>query len=215
MTSADRYATHDQLQQRLDPAGSQTWSATDDAIHEAIIDAVSRAIDGVCGQFFWKSSAAAARYFTAEWPDLLVVPPIASTTGLVVKTDETATGVYGRTWAATDYVLWPFNAASDVPARPWYEIRVDERSTSSGYVFPTGQKGVEVTALWGWPAVPDPVREVCLLESQRLIQQSASPSGVVASAELGQWLVQPKMHPTSMLLLGAFKRTRIEVGRVA
>lgn len=206
MTAADRYATHDELQRRIDPQGSQTWTAADEAIQDALLDSMSRAIDGVCSQFFWKSSAAAARVFTAEWPDILVVPPIASATGLVVKTDDTGVGTYGTTWASTDYTLWPFNAASEVPAQPWYEIRVDVRTPSTGNTFPTSQRGVEVTAIWGWPAVPDVIHEVCLLEAARMMQQIQSPSGVAASAELGQWLVMPRLHPTSVLLLSPFRR---------
>lgn len=214
MSAATRYASRAELRERTDPTGTQTWSATEDTVHDAMLDAVSRAIDDAAGQFFFQT-AEEARVFTAAWPDLLVVPPLVSVSAGGLQTDETGTGSYDRVWSTTDYLLHPANAASSETARPYYEIRVDRRRPSLGLVFPTTQRGVQVTGVWGWPAVPDPVREVCLLETQRLIQQSASPSGIVASPELGQWLVQPKLHPTSVLMLTPYIRTGVRTGHAA
>ena len=39
---------------------------TDDTLLESIITAASRAIDKQCGRYFYKSSAAEVRYFTAD-----------------------------------------------------------------------------------------------------------------------------------------------------
>lgn len=203
MSALTSYGSRADLRSRIDVSGTQAWTSAEDSIHDGILDAVSRMIDDYCGQFFYLT-ASAARVFSAEWPDVLVVPPLVSITSL--KTDETGSGVYSRTWASTDYVLWPDNAALAVPARPYLEIRVDQRTTSQGLAFPLGQRAVEVTGPWGWPAVPGPIREVCLLESQRMVQQAQAPAAIVASPELGQFVVQPQLHPTSKLLLRPYRR---------
>lgn len=205
MSASTRYASRTELRQRIDVSGTQTWDAAFDTIHDQILDAVSRMIDGYCGQFFYQT-ASGARVFTAEWPDVLVVPPLVSISTNGLKTDETGTGTYNRTWATTDYLLWPDNASLEETARPYYEIRVDQRTPSQGLAFPLGQRGVQVTGVWGWLAVPDPIREVCLLEAQRMVQQAAAPAAIVASQELGQFIVEPQLHPTSKLMLRAFRR---------
>jgi hypothetical protein len=215
MTSATRYATRAELRQRLDATDVESYGAAEDAIHEAVLDAVSAAIDDYCGQTFYLTATGTTRYYTAEWSDVLVVPPLVSVDASGLQTDDNGTGTYGTTWASTDFTLWPWNAAAEVPARPYTEIRVDERSTSTGNTFPTGQRGVKVTGAWGWPAVPPQVREVCILESLRMLQQLQAPSGVVASAEMGEFVVMPQLHPTSAMMLRPFRRmtARVAVGR--
>jgi len=208
MSSATRYASIAELRQRLDPTGAETYTATEDAVHGAILDAVSQAIGAWCQDAFYLTATGTVRYLTAEWPDLLVVPSLVSidTGGLV--TDDNGTGTYGTTWATTDYILWPDNAAALDPAQPYTEIHVDRRDTGAGYTFPTGgQRGVRITGAWGWPAVPPVVKEVCLLETLRLLQQSQGPSGVIASEALGQFVIQPELHPTSRIMLWPYRRT--------
>lgn len=199
------YATKTELRARIDPTGVQTYSATDDTVHDAVILALCRAVDRHCNDFFGQVTQ--TRVFTAQWSDLLVVPSLVSVSTNGLKTDDTGVGSYGTTWATTDYVLEPANAALETPARPYLEVRVDTRSTSTGRVFPVGiQRGVQLAGVYGWPAVPNQVKEVVLLESQRLLQQIASPTAVVASQELGAMMLEPSMHPVSKVMLAPFRR---------
>lgn len=198
------YATKTDLRARIDPTGVQTYSATDDAVHDAVILALCRAVDRHCGDFFGQVTQ--TRVFTAQWHDLLVVPSLVSVSTGGLKTDETGVGTYGRTWSATDFVLCPDNAALETPARPYLEIRVDTRSTSTGYAFPTTQRGVQLAGVFGWPAVPSQVKEVVLLESQRFLQQIASPTAVVASPELGAMMLEPSLMQVSRMMLAPFRR---------
>jgi len=55
------------------------------------------------------------------------------------------------------------------------------------------------------------VTEAILLEASRAWQQSQSPSGVVASAELGTFLVAPSLHPTTRALLEPFRRMDVRI----
>lgn len=198
------YATKTELRARIDPTGVQTYNATDDAVHDAVILALCRAVDGFCTDFFGQVTQ--TRVFTAQWPDLLVVPSLVSVSTNGLKTDDTGVGSYGTTWATTDYVLEPANAALETPARPYLEIRPDTRSTSTYRVFPTSQRGVQLAGVYGWPAVPSLVKEVVLLESQRMLQQIGSPTAVVASPELGAMMLEPELHPVSKLMLARLHR---------
>jgi hypothetical protein len=215
MTTATRLAGLTDLRQRLDATGQEAYSAVEDAIHGGVLDAVSQTVSAWCGDQFYLTAAGTVRYLTAEWADVLVVPSLTSidTGGLV--TDDNGTGTYGTTWATTDYILQPDNAAAEDPARPYTEVRVDWRTTSAGLTFPTGQRGVRITGRWGWPEVPATVREVVILEALRMLAQMQAPSGVAASAELGQWLVMPDIHPTSRMMLQPYRRmgARVAVGR--
>lgn len=204
MSATTRYATRIELRQRLDHTGGENYSSTEDVVHEAILDAVSQAVNGYCSRAFYSLSAT-TRYFTALWADVLQVPDLVSVTTLA--TDENGTGTYNRTWATTDYMLYPFNASDSDPAMPYTQIRMDTRTPGDGWAFPVGiPKGVKVVGTWGWPAVPAAVKEVTLLESLRLLQQLQGPNGVVASSELGAMIVLPQLHPTSKMLLMPYRR---------
>ncbi|MDX2921298.1 hypothetical protein PV370_25695, partial [Streptomyces sp. NE06-03C] len=45
--------------------------------------------------------------------------------------------------------------------------------------------GVQVTARWGWPAVPDEIVQATLIQAARLYKRKDSPEGVTGSAEWG------------------------------
>jgi len=45
--------------------------------------------------------------------------------------------------------------------------------------------GCQVTAKWGWPAVPDPVHSACLILAGRLVKRGDSLLGVAGFGELG------------------------------
>jgi len=197
------YLTVGEFQGRLDSV-SATWSDTERAAQERILEAVSRHIDRHCGRHFYATATATARYFTAVDGAWLAVDDLVSidTSGLV--TDEDGDRTYETTWAATDYDAWPYNAAAIY--EPYTELRVTPQGTNS---FPTLPKGVKITGSWGWPAVPAEIAEACFLEAARTWQHAHSPSGVSASAELGSWIVEPMLHPKTLALLRGFVKNRV------
>lgn len=203
---ANEYATLAQIKQRRDPDTSRAWSSAEEAAIDAARLAVSRAIDNYCGRRFYAESSV-TREFTPTWLDLLVIPDLATLTTL--KTDTTGDGSFDTTWAAADYLLEPENAA-DI-SHPFTQIRVSTLTGSAAHYFPLTRRSVEIAGTWGWPAVPGPVYEVCVLETLRVLQQAESPSGVVASAELLRTLVVPAMHPTSKMMLAPYRRVRVGV----
>lgn len=198
--SVTAYTTVATVKLRLDIGGSG-----DDAALESVIEAASRAIDGLCNRWFYQMTAT-TRHFTASSPTVLDVPDLVSVTSLTTDTDGDR--VYEDTWAATDYDLEPYNAA-DV-GEPYRQLM----TTPAGlYGFPTVRKGVKITGTWGWPSVPDAIAEACALESIRLFKRKDAPYGIAGSSELGMQTFMPaRVDPQVKALIAPY--VRMSVGAV-
>lgn len=201
MAGIQAYATTAELGQRINRG--QSWTVDEEAVLGQLLDDVSRLIDAYTGRQFWQSAAGTVRYFTARGATRLFLDDVVSITTL--ETDENGDRTYENTWAATDYDLMPYNASE--LSKPYTMLRL---TPTGNYVFPAGvPKGVKITGTWGWPSIPDMVREVTLLEAARLWAQGRSPSGVVQSPELGTFIIEPKLHPQAMARLNVLKRVRV------
>ena len=131
--------------------------------------AVSRYVEikaGGPGHFFTKDAAAVNRLYVGTGSRVLDLtydgcPGIADTTGLTIKVDNDDDGSFAdeTAWAATDYELRPLNAALGSEPRPYTEIFVPDWSTK-GY-FPTRLR-VQVTAIFGWPSVPEAIKSAVI-----------------------------------------------------
>lgn len=179
MAVTNGYCTLAQLRTQLDDTGSILSTE----LLERAINATSRAIDRFAGRRFWLDSSAQAKLYKPDALDCyeLDVDDIGSTTGFALATDITGDGTYETTWATTDYDLEPMNAdkGGDATAYAWWRIVAKDR-----YTFPaSGQRRatVQVTAKWGWSAVPVDVEEACLIKASRLFERRKSPLGFSAA----------------------------------
>ena len=158
----------------------------DDAQLALAVTAASRAIDEATHRQFGQETAPVARYYTARWNGtrgrwVVDVDDVQDVTGLEVRFDSADHGTYADT--ITDYRLTPANAAAD--GKPWTRLEVLASST----VTPSGvPDGLEVTALFGWAAVPDTIKQACLLQASRLLTRRDAPFGVAGSPENGSEL---------------------------
>lgn len=180
------------------------------------VSAASREIDGFCGWRFWQDATAQAREFY-PWDNgtvyLLDDDPgdgISTTTGLVVKIDNDGTGTYETTLTVdTDFLLLPRNAATRNPVWPYTEVRAG--LAASNYAWPNGgaRAGVQITAKWGWPAVPDDVTKACLVQAAELYKAKDTAFGVAGSTEFGVLRVRPSLHPTAQALLRPYRKPAV------
>lgn len=134
----------------------------------------------------------------------VAVHDIWDTTNLVVKTDAADDGTFSTTWASTDYQLEPLNQLDGESYTPYWRVRAAE-----GRVFPTtnSRPAVQVTAAWGWTAIPDEVKQAALIKAAALWMRKDSPQGVAGFGEFGVVrissredrdvadLLQPFVHP--------------------
>lgn len=178
--------------------GKDSADDRDDLITNAIASA-SRLIDRRTGRRFYADTTATARLYTptsATLTDLgdvaILVDDIASITDLAV-----AYGTTGTSWTDVDeYETGPDNALSY--GRPITQIR-------GVYGWLPGLVRLQVTARWGWPAVPDEISQAATLLAARLYRRKDSPQGVIASAEWGAVRVS-RFDPDVEALIGPFIR---------
>ena len=157
MSITNGYCTLSEFKQFMTAPGQDlTADIGDDTVIEALIESSSRFIDGECVRHFYKSAADETRYYTATDPAFIRTDDLVSVTALY--TDD-GLRTYTNTWAVTDFDLWPYNAAAD--GRLY--VQIVTAPYSNYWFYPGVAKGVKVTGIFGWPSVPDPIREACLL----------------------------------------------------
>jgi len=178
--------------------------SADDTLLENAVEAASRRIDGECSRRFYADANASARTYAATKNTLLPVDDISSTSGLVVKIDADADGTFETTLTAgVDYQLEPTNALAQ--SRPIEQLR----ALDTGFpVAANGRALVEVTARWGWPAVPDAIREAAVLLASRQFKRYDSPLGVAGFGDLGAIIVR-RIDPDVAVLLAPYVITAV------
>ena len=175
------YATLAEFREYVSEDASQN---DHDSNYEQCVTSASRAVDNYCGlppgRFLLDSAATARTYLAGgSWP--LQIDPIGDVATAVVKTG-TGDGSFGTTLTVTtNYIFEPLNAIAD--GEPVTRIR-----RSDGQLWPTSLYGapqVQITARWGWPVVPAPVRQATLQAAAELWKRKDAPFGVVQSVEFG------------------------------
>jgi hypothetical protein len=161
-------------------AALRITDTADDVILEREIESASRRVDGFCGRFFYQKQATINCYPYNEY--LLVFPADVATAAVTVKIDSVGNGTYATTLAfGVDYILEPTDTV--LQSRPYRQARMVGGQTFPLEVqpsFPTCQ----VTATYGWPAVPNDIREATILLSIRQFARLNAALGVVGFADM-------------------------------
>lgn len=175
----------------------------DDAVIEALVESVSRAIDDFCGRRFY--AATQTRYFTALRRDRLLVDDLLSVTTL--KADDDGDGTYEVTWTAADYNLSPYNAQLESVPEPYWRIDVSE---GGDYTFPVGvRRGVEIAGSWGFSSSTPPViKRVCLFQVAQSFRLTHTPLGIQGSGDMAVEVRGIGFHPWAVkqMLSGPYRR---------
>jgi hypothetical protein len=149
----------------------------DDTLLTSACTVASDWINRHCARQFNKTTSATARVYRAEDPCELYVHDFHTVTDLVVKIDTADNGTYDTTLAASDYLLEPFDGIeSQMTGFPYRTIRA-----VGNYRFPISNMGrprVQVTAQWGWTAIPESVTLAAKLVAAYDYNLKSSPLGV-------------------------------------
>lgn len=170
MALGDAYVVKADFKARLNITTSDQ-----DTVIDQTLAAASRYVDSECGQEFNKSATATAKVFTARFPDAIELPNLVSVSELAT---DNGTRLYESIWAGTDYDLYPFDAADRNV--PYTEIR---RSPLGVYSWPFSVKGVRITGIWGWPAVPSAITQATMRVAERVWALSRAPLGLQGAGE--------------------------------
>lgn len=166
MAVIDAYAT------AVEYRGRVTKSDTgDDATILAQLTAISRLIDQRCRRFFTQDTILAARVFDGNGKARVWIDDIATATGLIVKADLNGDYDYADSNETltlnTDFWLGPDNTNFGAEVRPWTFIELIPTSAKAT-TFPLQRKAVEITATWGWPAIPGAIKEATISITREL-----------------------------------------------
>jgi hypothetical protein len=140
------------------------------------VDTASREVERFCRRQFNQASTATARVFYSKNPYFVKTDDFFTTTGLVIKTGDPLSG-FSSELDAGSYYTEPLNGVVDgVPGWPFSRIRGS---------FIRCYYHVEVTARWGWEAVPAAVRQSTLLIAEKMYKLDMAPLGVAGFNEFG------------------------------
>jgi hypothetical protein len=206
MPITNGYATRNQVKAALRIGTADTL---DDDLIDNCVGAASRLIDGYCNRRFWQTGTAEARIFQAEDSFYCSIDDIAGT-ALTLKSSTQADGTFDLTWSRSDYQLEPLNGNLDGLTWAYDKIRA-----VGDYLFPTvnanyGEQAlVQVTAVFGWPSVPEPVTQATIIQASRIFKRYDSPLGVAGFGDLGAIRVSRYLDPDMAQLVEPYRRMRI------
>jgi hypothetical protein len=160
-------------------AALRVTDSTDDTLLENSIEGASRRIDGYCGAFFYQTLKT-IKVFT-RYDYYCAIPDLANTTGLVIKTDDLGNQTFSTTWSASDYMLNPTDTS--LTGKPYRKIVAIGTKTFPLFNDPQ-RPSVELTGTFGYPSVPDDIREACVLLAMRGFARYNSALGVVGFADM-------------------------------
>lgn len=163
--------------------------SVDDTLLENMVEAASRSIDRMANRRFYLDTTATARLYRANDALQLFIDDVGSATGLIVALDATGLGSYTNTLTLnTDYILDPITAPS--LNRPWNVVTIV--SASSAFEAPINYRpGVQVTAKWGWPSIPDDINQACMILTADLYKRKDAPGGIIGLGDLGAIRMSP------------------------
>ena len=176
----------------------------DDALLTTAINSASRQIDGVADRVFYSEEA--VRVYVPESSILVNTDDIQTVTTL-----ETSSGDgFTVEIPSTDFQLEPLNGIAGGIPGPFTRIRA-----TGAFLFPVfsqrsvnlDEATVRVTGTFGWPEVPDAVKQAAILLSIRIFKRLDSPLAVAGFGDLGVVRVG-RVDPDVDALIHPYKRMR-------
>jgi hypothetical protein len=179
------YATVAALKSRL----AVNDTVDDYELHAACF-AASRAIEQRCQRTFWRTAAGTVRTFVPEDAYRLRLPAFCDLISVsALATDSGGDGTFETTWAASDYQLLPYNPTAGPETMPYDEIRAVGTQLFLSPLLTLRRLArddrVQVTGVYGWPTVPQSIKQATLILAQETFKAKDTFGGVAGFGELG------------------------------
>ena len=185
MAITNGYCTLAELKDALGIADS-----VDDTELELAIETASRDIDSFTGRNFYNNGTA-TRVFAAVDNFTLLIDDLISVTSL--KTSSNLDNQFDITWTASDYQLEPLNGRSGgISGWPFTRIRAVNTLLFPQYM---ARALVQIEGVWGWTAVPKPIKTATLLQAARLFKRKDAPFGVAGFGDIGVVRITRALDP--------------------
>jgi hypothetical protein len=202
MSAVNAYSDATTFKAWADAAGGGGFAPGDDALADLALTAASRRIDHYCGRHFWLEPSATVRLFDFDRCSGRVnLDDIGDLTGLAVAVGD---GVSWTVQNGSTYDVEPLNPTRNGEAWPYDTLRW-YFGTGFPYVPIPGRKAyVQVTARWGWPAVPASVQQACLILATRMYKRRDAWNGVAGFDAQGAVVRLSPMDPDVGALLAPY-----------
>jgi hypothetical protein len=177
----------------------------DDDLIQAVAYACQARIESHCDRQFNDAGAdnLVARVFAPTSSHIIRTDDFSTTTGLEVALDTTGTGTYGTALASTEFYVEPLNGVvAGQTGWPYKRIVMRNRCLSAG-------PSVEVTARWGWAAVPQPVQRALCVLTASVLDRRNSPNGIIGTGDFVFEVRRAKLDPTVLMLLQPYVKSEL------
>ena len=174
-----------------------------DDIIQRMIPQVKTMIDDYCDRTFDVNSAASTKYYDGSNSPLYIDDLVSVTgTGAGVFLDEDADGTYECTLTTSDYLLKPANKS------PKKYIITTPYGDYGGFASGV-PNGVKIIGMWGYSAVPEPIRRASIIQTCRWFKRKDSAfQDVVGTPELGTINVYKSLDPDVKQILQCYIKMR-------
>jgi hypothetical protein len=185
---------------------------TDDYAAQMAIQAASSWIAEYCAQPFYRLTE--TRTFRPHDIWALDIDPVITVTALNVDTD--GDGVFEQAWVqGTDYQLLvgdnSYNVNAYGVARPYRRVQVLQAGKWFPFVWPYSHLDrIQISGTWGWPAVPPPVAQACLVLAAQWFKEKDAPFGILGTSDFGVTRIQ--QSPWTVEQLRPYIYTKRKVG---
>lgn len=152
---------------------------TDDLEYHAACFAASRSLEQYCQRTFYRS-ASQTRTLNPTGRYCLDLPPFYD------LVSATSVAVAGATWAAPSYQLLCDDNTPNINAGPELKPYVKIKAIGGTYPIPVASARtdvVEITGVWGWPAVPWAIKKAAEIIAAETFKLKDSPGMVAAGYE--------------------------------
>ena len=199
MPLGDSYALLSELQARI--ATGQTLPSSLDTTLTGCLATASRAVEKACGRQFNDAGSATAREFEPCNYQWVEVDDYSTTSGLVVKFDSAGDGTYATTVAATNYKSYPLNGVVDGESGwPFWRLKAVNYCWPTWWQYPP----IQVTARWGWTAVPAGIKEGTLILAEEIYKLRDTPFGTGGYGQFG--IIHARKNPNVWLKIGPYAK---------
>ena len=195
VTSNQLYCTVEELKSRL-----AIGDTSDDFEITLAVQAACRSIDEITGRYFWRGTDTRTyipdSIYSQQLDDLVSVTTL--------KVDRDGDGVYEETWTlGTDYALTVapgrYNVAAKGEQWPYTGLSILGPKFIP-FVWPWSHLDrIQVTGVFGWPAVPLAVKQAALIAAADLFKIKDAPFGIAGFGEFG--VVRVQANPRVMSLV--------------
>jgi len=208
-TTYATYATPEEVKKMLTLSGT---TFVDEEIGVALTVA-SDALDELCGgrKFRLDTSTQAkdtVRYYRPTSPTTVIVDDIVKVKTVMVDND----GDGDFDWEfkeSQQFFLWPYNAVAD--GRPYTQLQLNTANATRAFPSWYG-RSIEVTGIFGWPAIPSFLRAATSMLAVRLVKRMReAPFGVAVSSgiEVGTAVRIARSDPDIMALAEPYTREKV------